>query len=547
MLASAAEGGDLLPYSDLIQRSNGSFCWWPCLAGRGGRDVSENLSMSETTLVQETLSLEGADPCQILVLYEDAVAHDVAMEVCGRVLARFEAELTFAFSFWKFKDLDNPVLAHWAAEAVARADVVLFSLPGRELSPEIMNWLDMCVQARTKAEGALAVMVTEHHDMDTGGRGAFVPATGCRPSAAIGLLAAPAGGRGREVRNLGESVTGMVGRGPGGSRQQPLGIERVRLSIIATGSKRGRPRFPGLVTSSHGSAGPLPLAAAKETVATLLARCYTRIVIQHTQRPVARFSAAGFSLLELFLVAVIIFILFTLSISPRSKSHQEKALAECQNHLQNIYAALRTFSGDNQAALPAVPGAETSETPLSLLVPKYTTGSEYFICPGGQDKALPEARPFAAKTATNGISVKAPASCTASVIAWPPSGTDEGTASPEVTSMLKCVVSVWARATNDCVTTFRQVASTSSTLACSTPKPERTELPRVFHDVCVAPNHRAGAGNTLNVVAHHNQSSCAVANGPFTDRQRVLAPSTIMAPTTVSNALTSPCTTGMAR
>jgi hypothetical protein len=117
-------------------------------------------------LVQETLSLEGADPCQILVLYEDAVAHDVAMEVCGRVLARFEAELAFAFSFWKFKDLDNPVLAHWAAEAVARADVILFSLPGHELSPEIMNWLDMCVQARTKAEGALAVMITEHHEMD---------------------------------------------------------------------------------------------------------------------------------------------------------------------------------------------------------------------------------------------------------------------------------------------------------------------------------------------------------------------------------------------
>ena len=122
--------------------------------------------MSETTLVQETLSLEGADPCQILVLYEDAVAHDVAMEVCGRVLAHFEAELAFAFSFWKFKDLDNPVLAHWAAEAVARADIMLFSLPGRDLSPETMNWLDLCVQARTKAEGALAVMVTGHHDMD---------------------------------------------------------------------------------------------------------------------------------------------------------------------------------------------------------------------------------------------------------------------------------------------------------------------------------------------------------------------------------------------
>jgi hypothetical protein len=122
--------------------------------------------MSGTTLVQETLSLESTDPCQILVLYEDAVAHDVAMEVCARLLAHFESELAFAFSFWKFKDLDDPVSAHWAAKAVARADVMLFSLPGHDLSPDTMNWLELCVQARTKPEGALAVMVTEHHGMD---------------------------------------------------------------------------------------------------------------------------------------------------------------------------------------------------------------------------------------------------------------------------------------------------------------------------------------------------------------------------------------------
>jgi prepilin-type processing-associated H-X9-DG protein len=135
--------------------------------------------------------------------------------------------------------------------------------------------------------------------------------------------------------------------------------------------------------------------AAKETVATELARCYTRIVIEPTRRPVARFSTAGFSLLELFLVAVILFIVFTLFLSAGSKSGQEKRLAACQINLQNIYAALRTFSQDNNGALPAVPGVQTSEAPLSLLVPKYTTGSEFFICPGGRDKPLPDAQPFA--------------------------------------------------------------------------------------------------------------------------------------------------------
>jgi hypothetical protein len=116
--------------------------------------------MNGTTLVQETLSLEGANPCQVLVLYEDAVAHDLAMEVCVRLLERFGTELAFAFSFWTFKELATPVLAHWAAEAVNRADVILFSLQGRDPAPEAVNWLDACSRARTKAEGALAVLVT---------------------------------------------------------------------------------------------------------------------------------------------------------------------------------------------------------------------------------------------------------------------------------------------------------------------------------------------------------------------------------------------------
>ena len=92
---------------------------------------------------------------------------------------------------------------------------------------------------------------------------------------------------------------------------------------------------------------------------------------------------------------VIIFILFTLYFSSGSKSAQEKRLAACQANLQSIYAALSTYSQDNDEALPAIPGAQTSEAPLSLLVPKYTTGAEFFICPGGKDKPLPDAQPFA--------------------------------------------------------------------------------------------------------------------------------------------------------
>ena len=116
--------------------------------------------MNGQTMVQETLSLEGANPCQIMVLYEDAVAHDLAMAVCERVLAHFSTELTFAFSFWTFNDLATPASAHWAAEAVNRADIILVALQGRDPAPSAVNWLDACSRARTKMEGAMAVLIT---------------------------------------------------------------------------------------------------------------------------------------------------------------------------------------------------------------------------------------------------------------------------------------------------------------------------------------------------------------------------------------------------
>lgn len=105
--------------------------------------------------------MEEVIPCNFLVMYEDAATHDLAMEICHEVTARFKADLPFAFSFWTLRDLSVPVSAHWATEAVSRADIMLFSLSGRDLAPEFSQWLEACAQARTKPEGALALVVTE--------------------------------------------------------------------------------------------------------------------------------------------------------------------------------------------------------------------------------------------------------------------------------------------------------------------------------------------------------------------------------------------------
>jgi len=157
------------------------------------------------------------------------------------------------------------------------------------------------------------------------------------------------------------------------------------------------PGFPILLFIRGGERCRVARQFGKEKVATFPAGCYIPTVILSFQKPVGRSSIAGVSILELFLVMVIIFILFTLYLSSGSKSAQEKRLAACQANLQSIYPALSTFAQDNNGGLPAVPGATNAEAPLSLLVPKYTTGTEFFICPGGEDKPLPGAQPFADK------------------------------------------------------------------------------------------------------------------------------------------------------
>ncbi len=104
---------------------------------------------------------------------------------------------------------------------------------------------------------------------------------------------------------------------------------------------------------------------------------------------------SGFSLVELLIVVAIIFTLFTLYFSSGSRAYQAKQIAACEKNLENIYVALKTYAMDNNDHLPSLANSQTSEPPLSQLVPRYTTGTEFFTCPGGKDSKLPDAQPFA--------------------------------------------------------------------------------------------------------------------------------------------------------
>ncbi len=111
--------------------------------------------------------------------------------------------------------------------------------------------------------------------------------------------------------------------------------------------------------------------------------------------PKTNLHRGAFSLIELMLVVLIISILTILSLGKLNGTSRDKIKAQCQKNLQTMYLSLSIYANDNKGAFPVVKAATSSEQPLSILVPKYTTVTEMFICPGSSDRALPEGESFA--------------------------------------------------------------------------------------------------------------------------------------------------------
>ena len=104
---------------------------------------------------------------------------------------------------------------------------------------------------------------------------------------------------------------------------------------------------------------------------------------------------SGFSLVELLVVLALLIILTTMMWGFSSESHQHSAQRACRQNLEKIYVALQIYANDFSGRLPASTNAQTSEEPLSLLVPRYTADTSIFICPGSKDSPLPSGVPFA--------------------------------------------------------------------------------------------------------------------------------------------------------
>ena len=106
---------------------------------------------------------------------------------------------------------------------------------------------------------------------------------------------------------------------------------------------------------------------------------------------------SAFSYIELLIVTAIISILYAICLGPSSRVMQERRRADCARRLGQTYLALELYAKEHNGAFPSVPGSVTSDQPLNLLIPQYTTDTQGFICPASGHSDLPAAKPILGK------------------------------------------------------------------------------------------------------------------------------------------------------
>ena len=102
----------------------------------------------------------------------------------------------------------------------------------------------------------------------------------------------------------------------------------------------------------------------------------------------------AFSLIELLITTALILTLFVMTHGSRTKSRNLRQMQQCSRNLQSVFVALDIYANEHGGVFPVVTNAPSSEVALAVLVPRYTSITSAFICPGSGDPELPGGESF---------------------------------------------------------------------------------------------------------------------------------------------------------
>ena len=101
---------------------------------------------------------ETNEVCAVAVIYENHPARDLAIELSDALIRKFQSDLEFDFTWWRFDYLPDSHVGEEAAEAVTEADLIVVSLQNTEPSREFKSWFEHCLARRKLSGGALTVI-----------------------------------------------------------------------------------------------------------------------------------------------------------------------------------------------------------------------------------------------------------------------------------------------------------------------------------------------------------------------------------------------------
>lgn len=96
----------------------------------------------------------------ICVVYDDDLARDRAQRVGRHLLGELGEFVEISFSLWQADALSRPQIQELADDAAAQSDILLFSWQaGRDVAPEIAQWLDEALARRAESERVLVALL----------------------------------------------------------------------------------------------------------------------------------------------------------------------------------------------------------------------------------------------------------------------------------------------------------------------------------------------------------------------------------------------------
>jgi prepilin-type N-terminal cleavage/methylation domain-containing protein/prepilin-type processing-associated H-X9-DG protein len=93
-------------------------------------------------------------------------------------------------------------------------------------------------------------------------------------------------------------------------------------------------------------------------------------------------ACSAFSLIEMLIVVALLVVFHVLYFTSISGRKQRGMKTVCAENLQRIYVAANIYATEHGGRFPVVQSASHSADALRVLIPKYTSETGAFVCPG---------------------------------------------------------------------------------------------------------------------------------------------------------------------